>query len=235
MRTILIDDTETDRDSLYKDLKKYCPQIKVLDQCENAEVGIDAINKYRPDLVFLDVQMPGINGIEMLQKIGKDQIHFHTIFVTKYDKYAIEAFELNAIHYLLKPFTKEKLIEAVFRTEERMKQGIVEKFIPDHDIIVLPPNGHRRYYFKIKEIVYIEAMGRNSIVYTSKPEKVEVNVLLKVPTELLMHKGFSRCHKGFLINQSHIKEFNKPMGYFLMSNGNKVPIGKTKSDKIGQG
>ena len=111
IRAIIIDDEAPCVDGLYFDLKKYCPQVEVVKKCYGSNEGLKAIKSLNPDLVFLDIEMPWMNGFEMLEMI--DDVDFDVIFTTAYDQFAVRAFKISAIDYLLKPIDHEELIKAV--------------------------------------------------------------------------------------------------------------------------
>jgi two-component system LytT family response regulator len=117
LNAILIDDEKSSLQSLKLDLEEYCPEVKVVATCQSAALGIQAIAQYQPDLVFLDIEMPRMNGFELLQSLS--EITFDVIFVTAYDQFAVRAFQFNAIDYILKPILRSQLIQAVQKVLDR--------------------------------------------------------------------------------------------------------------------
>ena len=115
IKAVIIDDEMHCRKTLSILLKEYCPEVQVLDQCSDAENGIESIKKFKPDVVFLDIEMPGMNGFDMLEQFS--EIPFAVIFTTGYDQYAIKAFRYYAIDYLLKPIEPKELINAVHKVQ----------------------------------------------------------------------------------------------------------------------
>ena len=120
IRTIIIEDEPVSRDMLTLMLQRYKNDIELVDACSNPADGIESIAKHQPDLIFLDIQMPKMNGFDMLQKIGS--INFEVIFTTAFDQYAINAIRISALDYLLKPVDDEDLAAAIDKCRERMKQ-----------------------------------------------------------------------------------------------------------------
>ena len=118
IRTIIIDDEEDGRNGLKIALKKYCPEIDIQHICESPEEGLDVIKKSKPDLVFLDVQMPNMSGFDLLQQVAP--VGFEVIFVTAHDQYAIKAIKFSALDYLLKPVDIQDLMHAVKKVKERI-------------------------------------------------------------------------------------------------------------------
>ena len=111
MKAIIIDDEEAARSVLSNLLKRTCPQVEILELCENVPEGVKAIHKHKPDLVFLDVEMPDYAGYELVDFF--DEVNFKIIFATAYDQYALKAFEVHAVDYLLKPFSQERFDQAI--------------------------------------------------------------------------------------------------------------------------
>ena len=126
IKAIIIDDEMHCRKTLAILLKEYCPEVQLIDQCTDAETGIQAIEKLKPDVVFLDIEMPGMNGFDMLEKFS--EIPFAVIFTTGYDQYAIKAFRFYAIDYLLKPIEPRELINAVRKVQVRNQVPPTDQF-----------------------------------------------------------------------------------------------------------
>jgi len=122
MKAILIDDEKRARISLSLLLEEYCSEIQIVADCENLAEGIKAIRKQQPDVVFLDIEMPGHSGLELLDFFNEDEITFDIIFTTAYNEYAIQAFKFSAIDYLLKPIAPEELIDAVNRLKKQKQK-----------------------------------------------------------------------------------------------------------------
>src|SRR3954464_9193790 len=119
IKVIVIDDEMHCRKTLNMLLKEYCPDVQVMEQCDAAETGLEAIRKHKPDLVFLDIEMPFMNGFEMLEQFS--EIPFAVVFTTGYDQYAIKAFRFSALDYLLKPVEPKELIAAVHKIQAQKK------------------------------------------------------------------------------------------------------------------
>src|ERR1043166_6677453 len=118
IKAIIIDDEMHCRKTLGILLKEYCPDVQVIDQCSDAEAGLKAVEKFKPDLVFLDIEMPRMNGFEMLQQFP--EIPFAVVFTTGYDQYAIKAFRFSALDYLLKPIDHEELKKAINKIDQHV-------------------------------------------------------------------------------------------------------------------
>ncbi|TVZ55003.1 LytTR family two component transcriptional regulator [Lutibacter sp. Hel_I_33_5] len=215
IKAILIDDEQSARNVL-NNLLERTSSIEVVAICCDLEEGVEKIKELKPQVVFLDVQMPNYAGYEIVKFFKK--INFEIIFVTAYDQYAIKAFELNAIDYLVKPIDRQKLTDAISKLEEKLgKQNKLVDYqnllatIKDKNYkkIVLPEIGNRRIV-DLDNIIAVEADGAYSkihlkdtkVITTSKNLKYFENVLPK-------DSSFFRTHRAWIINISYIKFLNK--------------------------
>lgn len=239
IKTLIIDDEHYGRQSLQLAVEQFCPEVEILQICVNPEAGIEAIEKLKPDLVFLDVQMPNMSGFDVLQKLAP--IDFEVIFVTSYDQYAIKAFKFSAIDYLLKPLDKDDLIHAVQRAKENLQKngkahryqsvlhninytsGKIEKLaVPTIDGID---------FFRIEDIIYCAADGSYTTLYLSGHQKQVISKNLKDFENLLTGSGFCRVHNSHLINMSHIKKyFRGDGGYVILTDNHHVDISRRRKD-----
>src|SRR6187397_1664986 len=127
IRCILIDDERNALEMMEWLIKTYCPQVEIVDMCTSAQQGIDSINAHKPDVIFLDIEMPRMNGFDMLEQF--DKLFFDVVFCTAYDQFAIKAFKYSALNYLLKPIDPDDLKETIRRIEEKKSmpsQGQIE-------------------------------------------------------------------------------------------------------------
>ena len=122
MKAIIIDDEKRARVSLNLLILEYCPNIEIVAECENLPEGVKAIRKHNPDLVLLDIEMPGHSGLELLDFFDENEVNFSIIFTTAYNEYALQAFKFSAIDYLLKPINPEQLMDAVLRLEKQKQK-----------------------------------------------------------------------------------------------------------------
>ena len=172
LRAILVDDEESARDVLENLLRRFCPEIELLKKCNNVEQAVEAIKIYQPDLVFLDIEMPNYRGYELVNFFS--EINFEIIFVTAYDRYAIKAFEVSAVDYLLKPIEIDRLKESVERVSSKFgKFQNLEKINHLKDALrsetlqslIATKNGNQ-YVVSLKDIIAIEAQESYSCIHT---------------------------------------------------------------------
>ncbi len=241
LKAIIIDDEQEARDTLIKGLKVNCPDINIIDVCESGIAGVKSIRKHQPDVVFLDIDMPGMNGFEMLEMI--ENIDFEVIFTTAHDAYAVQAFRISAIGYLLKPISKKELTETVDRlvarrTESYFKQHFEAlKHNLDHN------NPKKRIAFPIQEgyefidseeIIYCEADGSYTHVHLSTETKSRLySRPLKEIEQLLAKYHFCRIHHSYVINLNHISKYIKGDGGSVkMSNKKELPVSRTRKHEL---
>ncbi len=232
MNAVIIDDEKDAIEVLEGIIFDFCPEVNIINTASSIEQGVHVIYDSNPDLVFLDVQMPGGTGFDLL--MGTEEKDFHTIFTSAHESYAIEAIKFHAMAYLLKPISLEDLSEAIVMvTEERIHklttnyQALLQNIgLGSTKRIAIPTgNGHR--YFEPKEIIRVEASKNYSnvfIVGENKPLLVSKN--LKQFENLLSKYGFIRMHNAHIINPQHVKEFiRKDGGSILLSDGLNLIIG----------
>ena len=234
---VLIDDDPFIQELLKDKINHYFPEVKIVGIANSGTEGIEVINKYNPELVFLDVEMTDMTGFEMLSRL--DQINFKTIFITSYKHYAIKAIRFNALDYLLKPFDLEELKNAVkrFKTENNSNknnrnlhialQNLKSKTDSDQVLTIRTQQGD--LYLSLKDILFIEGDRNYSNIYLINNKKELVSKTLSNLEELLEDKGFFRCHKSFLVNKSHIKNDTKSFEIKLTNNIT-IPISRRKKD-----
>lgn len=237
MKAILIDDEKRARVALSLLLAEYCPDIELVAQCENLPEGVKAIRKYQPDLVLLDIEMPGHSGLELIDFFDEKEINFSIIFTTAYNEYAIQAFKLSALDYLLKPIIPAELTNAISRLERQKSiqfKALVENIQNESFEKIAVPSGSSLLLLKLSEIIYIKGEGSYSEIYMSDKTKHMVSRNLKNFEEILQKdKRFLRTHKSYLVNFDEVVSFNKSDGGWLaMKNGSAIPVSSEKNSLI---
>lgn len=239
IKAILIDDEPRCLTSLVKDLSEYCPQVTVLQQCEAAKEGLKAIRQLKPDLVFLDINMPWMTGLELLEVVG--EIDFDVIFTTAHDQYAVQAFRLSAIDYLLKPIDYQELIEAVRKVENKTS-GVSQEQVahlktnmdPNSDLqrIGIPTKSGIDFVL-IHDVLYCEADSNYTYVHLDGNRRLYSARTLKEFEQLLYQDSFCRIHQSYLINLNHLKKyFRGDGGYVEMLNGASLNVSRSKKEEL---
>lgn len=234
LRTIIVEDEELAR-NLLKSFLKEVENIEVIAECENGFEGVKMINELKPDLVFLDIQMPKITGFEMLELLEhKPQI----IFATAYDQYALKAFEYNAADYLLKPYSKERLKEAVEKVVERIqKEGstsdIADKVsdFPKEEYLdrIVVKDRNKIHISPVDQVRYIESMDDYVMIYTTEGRYMKQKTM-KYFEGALDPKNFIRIHRSYIVKVdeiSEIQQYEKESYIVILHDKTKLKVSKT--------
>ncbi|MFK7950650.1 MAG: LytR/AlgR family response regulator transcription factor [Saprospiraceae bacterium] len=237
MKAILIDDELHSLETTELLIENFCPQVTIIGIANNAERGIKLINKLKPDLVFLDISMPKMNGFELLNHLEYQQ--FELIFTTAYDKYAIQAFQVGAIHYLLKPIDTEELIKAVERVEKKITQqqtpdlqSIIQQVSANRQPKIVIPSQKGLELIEVDTIIRCEADSNYSIIYLIA-HKIVVTKTLKELEQLLEYHNFIRIHHSHLINLRHLKAYLKGEGgEVILSNGEHINVSRSRKSRL---
>ncbi|MCE4563254.1 response regulator [Maribellus sp. CM-23] len=234
LRTIIVEDEELAR-NLMKNFLSDIESIEIIAECENGFEGVKMINELKPDLVFLDIQMPKITGFEMLELLEhKPQI----IFATAYDQYALKAFEYNAADYLLKPYSKDRLVEAVAKVEERIQtegreSDVAEKVsdFPREGYLdrVVVKDRHKIHIAPVDAIRYIESMDDYVMIYTTEGRWMKQKTMKYFETSLNPN-DFVRIHRSYIVKVneiSEIQQYEKESYVVILHDKTKLKVSKT--------
>jgi two-component system, LytTR family, response regulator len=240
--TIVIDDESNGRDILTALLEKFCPSLEMMGTADTAASGIRLIIERKPQLVFLDINMPGQTGFEMLQQF--DAIDFEVIFVTAHDNYALKAFKFSAIDYILKPIDLEDLKTAVKKAEEKLAFKVKPKeryneFFNNIKNIQNPfdklglATRDGLIFIKISDIIRCESDVNYTWFYLEKGEKILASKTLKDFEEMLDEYNFYRVHKSHLVNLAHLKRYIKGEGgSVIMSDNSEVEVSRRNKEGL---
>ena len=234
LKVILVDDEESARDVLENLLIRFCPDVELLGKYNNVESAVEAINLLKPDLVFLDIEMPKYAGYEIVNFFEK--VEFDIVFVTAYDKYAIRAFEISAVDYLLKPIDIERLQKSVQKGLERVeikdnldRFKVLSQAMDSKEIssIIISDKGYQNTV-KLNELIAIEAQESYCTIYTTD-KKFTVSKNLKHYENLLSeNKEFFRVHKSWMININQLESYSKSLLEIKLKNGMTTKLSKYK-------
>lgn len=242
MKAIIIDDENKARKVISTFITENCQDILEIHEAEDLLSGVELIKSVQPDLVFLDIEMPQYSGLQILELLQPNEINFQIIFVTAYNEYAIQAFKLSAVDYLLKPVDKNELLEAIAKAKQ-----IIENKEVSHKIEDLKKVFHQMALNKIAleipkgiiftshdDILYFEADGMYTNVYLKGKEPQLICKPLKHFAQQLETKSvFYKPHRSYLINLKYLKELSKKDGYYLIMENNKsIPLAKEKKEEF---
>ncbi|HFB99680.1 MAG TPA: response regulator transcription factor [Phaeodactylibacter sp.] len=237
MRTIIIDDEPKAAKMLEIELKNLFPEIEIVGTYQQAELGILAIDEKKPDLLFLDIEMPKQSGFDVLKncQFRKMQV----IFVTAYSEYALQAIKTNALDYILKPIDTEELQRAVIKAKQKIEeqkfnqfQFLLEKLDDGINNFIKIPSGDQILFYKPDEIIFCKAESNYTSVVTTK-QKILISKTLKYMEEILPNPIFIRIHQSYIINKNHIRAYSRlDGGYVTLSNGDTARVAKNKKNLV---
>lgn len=241
IEAIIIDDEMHCIETLNILLKEYCPEVKVMEQCRSAKKGLEAIEKIKPDLVFLDIEMPTMNGFEMLEQFTK--IQFAIIFTTSYDQYAIKAIRFSALDYLLKPIEVNELIVAVKKVQEQRHLPMAEQFQillekineKDHQLNKLAvPTAEGFELIPVSALIRCEASDNYTHLYIKDKNKIIACRTLKEIEEMLQDFNlFIRVHNSHLVNLNEVVKYVRGEGgYLVLTDGTTVNVSRTRKEML---
>ncbi|HHC79668.1 MAG TPA: response regulator transcription factor [Flavobacteriia bacterium] len=236
LKTVLVDDEINALEALEWKLNRYIDDIQII-KCNSPIEAIDVIQKEKPDLVFLDIDMPEMDGFTMLQQLSNT--NFDLIFTTAHDEFALKAIKVSAIDYLLKPVDKDELITAVAKVKESRKGSQLEdklQFLFSNlnktDKISVSADG-KIYLVDRKEVIMLKSDKSYTTVFLTGDREILVTKTLKEVEKKFHYPEFFRVHNSFLINVNHVKEYLKSLGgELVMSNGMNASISRNKKSEL---
>jgi len=241
IRALVIDNETEIRDSVLDLVTVFCPDVSELNWATSVVSGIDKIKKFKPDLVFLDVELGDGTGMDLLSHF--EEITFDVIFITAHNKYAVDAFRLCAIDFLLKPINPEELVRAVQKVVEKKEQNIIfrqlkilnesYKAAASADRKIVLKDSDSIFFLKTKDIIRCESDGAYTTFHLLNKDKIIISKTIKEYDELLAPFGFLRTHQSHLVNSLYIKRFDKnDGGVLVLEDNNSVPVSQRKKDFI---
>lgn len=236
LTALIIDDEEKGRLVLRQKLADHCPDVVVIGEADGGENGKSMIESLRPDVVFLDIEMPGINGFEMLNKLNEK--NFHLIFTTAYNQYAIKAIKFAAFDYLLKPIDIEELKTAISRIPKLKTADVSgqlevltlnsQKNIKNFNKIAIPTlDGFS--FFDLNELIHLDADSNYTLLHFTENRKILASRTLKEFEDQLEEERFIRLHNSHLVNVSFITRYIKGEGgQVVLANGKIIDVSRRK-------
>jgi len=241
LRIVIVDDEPLAR-AVLREYAAADPEIEIVADCANGFEAVKAVADFAPDLVLLDVQMPKLDGFEVLELLGKDQA---VVFVTAYDQYALRAFEVHAIDYLLKPFSVERFQEAVERARERIRAKTaipVDEILRDakprtgHAERVLIRDGANVHVLPVDKIDYVEAQD-DYVAFKSEGKQYLKDQTLSAVEEALDPARFVRIHRSFILNIDRIAKvelYAKDSRMAILRDGTRLPVSRAGYARLSQ-
>ena len=240
MKAMIVDDEKHCRESLQSMLQMHCPDITIDAVCADGLTAIAAIEANKPDIVFLDIEMPRMNAFDLLQQLPR--IDFEIIFTTAYDQYAIRAIKFSALDYLLKPVDAIELKEAVEKLKNRPRHYIekeqLEQVVSNlsdtiqHDFKLIIATLDGNYFLMPDEIVYCEGNDNYTHFYLTKGRKLVSAKTLKEYEEMLTGQGFLRIHKSYLVNLKFAVKFSKANSTLILQDYTTLEVSRRKKEAV---
>ncbi|HUR12629.1 MAG TPA: LytTR family DNA-binding domain-containing protein [Flavitalea sp.] len=240
IKAIIVDDEIDCCETIADLLQTYCPSIEITAVFHNGAEALTGILKHQPDLVFLDVEMPRMNGFEMLELLP--QVNFDIIFTTSYDQYALKAIRFSAIDYLLKPIDRNELQKSVQKVAQRSQRTIskqVEILMqkihqPGKSISKIAlPTMEGLQMIPVDSIISCESDGNYTIILLKSRQKLIASTPLKEIEDVLEDHSFVRVHRCYLVNLNEVEKYVKGEGgYLVMSDGSSINVSRSKKDSL---
>ena len=237
MKIAIIDDERDARLTLRNFMSRYADIDYKLAEADSIKTGIELINTFDPELVFLDIHFPGGTGFDVLDAIPRGK--FKTVFTTAHDKHAIKAFKYSAVDYLLKPIDPDDFKAALVKTRALKLEELQSRL--DHLETLAAravfnkmafPSAQGTIYIDLSEIVHLNSDGNYTTIQTVNDRKITVTRILKEFEELLPSSHFFRTHKSHIVNIQHVNEFRKSDESLIMTNGNEIPVARRRKEDL---
>jgi len=237
IKALIVDDAPQVRKLLRLMLGELTNDLELVGEAENVEQAVQLIRSEKPDVVFLDIEMPGKSGLQLVDELKEDETNFQIIFITAYSQYAIQAFRLSAVDYLIKPVKEKELLEALekvrqqtaFKHSYEQLKNLSENLKLETDNTICIPVNYGSEYINVNDIEYLEA--DNTYVYLCfvNGEKKLVSKHLKYFENLLCDfELFTKVHRSFIINKNEVKAFRKEdRGVIVMNSGKQISLSRT--------
>jgi two-component system LytT family response regulator len=239
IRSVVVEDERISREILLALLAEHCPAVEVVAVADSVQTGVEAIRKHKPDLIFLDIEMPYGNAFDLLEQIG--DVRCEVIFTTAFDVYAIRAIKICALDYLLKPIDPEELAAAVDRAENQLSrnnrnlEALIENLSNRHHgqhKIVLPTL-EDLVFVQIDDIIRCEASGNYTMFHLLNGERIIVSKTLKEYDLILSDMNFFRVHHSSLININHVRKYVRgDGGYVVMCDDSQVTVSRRRKEDL---
>ncbi len=241
MRVVIIEDEINVRKGFIKLLNTFCPEIQIVGVADSVESGLKVINTTDFDLLFLDINLPDGSGFDLMYRLSS--IDFKLIFVTAYGKYAVDAFKLSAVDYLLKPVAPDLLKKAIEKVKFSIQQTLSINRVEVLESNLNKPNDQENkiilkdqdslHLVQIKEIIFCKAEGSYTKFMISNESKIYTSTNLKEYEQLLLPYNFMRCHHSYLVNLNHVVALKKQDGGYLeTTNKEQIPISTRKKASL---
>jgi two-component system, LytTR family, response regulator len=242
IKALIIEDEQKAADMLATMLQRNQQDVEVLDKCNDLPSGVRSIRKFKPDLVFLDIEMPGYSGLQLLEFFNEEEVDFNIIFTTAFNDYAIRAFELSAIDYILKPIQIDKLNAAIEKFRRRKQKDLasfeklkmLQQNLNGSSRRIAVPVSSGIEIINLDDILYLQAEGSYTRIHLVNEQPLTLSRNLKhFEDQLSDDRNFFRNHRSYIVNTSYVKKVIKSDGGILqLNNGTSLPITPDRIDEL---
>lgn len=242
---LLIDDDKHLRKGLKSLLERYAPEIRILGEAESVKTGITAIEKWMPQVLFLDIHLNDGTGFDILEQVAKTngKLTSHIVFITAHEQYALKAFKFSALDFLLKPVDPEELQKSIVKIKEALEKNTSFEHIDlllenirkkvDHFKRIALSTSDGIHLFEISDIIRCESQDNYTQFFIKNHKPLLISKTLKEYEELLTQHGFERIHQSHLINLAYLKSYIKTDGgYVIMGDNSRLPIAQRKKERL---
>lgn len=238
IKAVIVDDETNGIDFLKYTIEKYCPQVKVAATFSLPLEALESIPSIKPDILFIDVEMPRLNGFELVEKLS--HLNMHIIFITAYNEFALKAFRVSATDYLLKPVDPEELKQSIQKVTAHIKEDNIAvtellEFIKSQSAVKKISISTEKgiHFVEPDEIIYLQSEGSYTHFFLKGDKKILSSKSIGEYEEVLADKGFFRIHHSNIINVSHLSKYiRQDGGYVEMSNGSTLTVSRRKKDEF---
>lgn len=244
IKVVIVDDEENSRDTLRGKLELFCPEVEVAGEAENVADGIAIITEKKPDAVFLDIQLAGESGFDILQEIrDNNELNPEIIFITAHDEFAIKAIKFSALDYLLKPIDPEELVKSIRKVEE--EKGVPKKASNINVLVenirqasdspkkIVVPTSDGMHVIKLTDIIRLESSSNYTTFFLKDQKSLLASKTLKEFDNMLSGYNFNRIHKSHLVNMNYLKRYvQTDGGYLVLEDGSKIPVANRKKEQL---
>ncbi|MES2589299.1 MAG: LytTR family DNA-binding domain-containing protein [Bacteroidota bacterium] len=239
IKAVIIDDEPNNSELISNLLQKFCKEVEICGMADSVQSGYACIEENKPDLVFLDIEMPDGTGFDLLSYF--DTIDFKVIFITAHSEFAIEAFKVAAVDYILKPLSPPALISAVKKASEVISKSDLNQKVKlllnqvsaqNKDKKVVLKTLERIYSVNSSEIIRFESEGSYTTVYFQEGKKIVVSKLIKEFDEMLSAQNFARVHQSHLINMDYFFCYEKSDNHIIMKDNSEIPVSSRKKEYV---
>lgn len=244
IQAVLVDDEQNSRETLKGKLELFCPEVEVVGEAGDVKTALETIKSKKPDLLFLDIELSGESGFDLLTAIRDEKdMNPAIVFITAHDEFAIKAIKFSALDYLLKPIDPEDLVKAVRKVED--EKGLPKKATNFNVLVenirqaadspkkIVVPTSDGMHVIKISEVIRLESSSNYTTFYLKDHKPLLASKTLKEFDAMLQGYSFNRVHKSHLVNMNYLTRYvQTDGGYLILEDGSRIPVANRKKEQL---